>query len=63
MLIDHGNLSRAGHGTTLRDVKDAFTDWPKLVVVVFNLISTIPVSAFGVFLPQILQGKLCREGQ
>ncbi|KAM0746698.1 MFS general substrate transporter [Meredithblackwellia eburnea MCA 4105] len=57
MQIDMGAAAHSSrHKTTFRDVKDALTDAPKLIIIIFNLITTLPVSAFGVFLPLILQG-------
>jgi hypothetical protein len=44
--------------TSWTDVKKVLTDWPKLVVIMFNLITTLPVSAFGIFLPLITQGEI-----
>lgn len=60
MELDQGSVYKngsAGHKTTLRDVKEAVSDWPKMIIVLCNLVTTIPVSAFGVFLPLILQGE------
>jgi hypothetical protein len=44
--------------TSWTDVKEVLTDWPKLVIIMFNLITTLPVSAFGIFLPLITQGEI-----
>lgn len=46
----------AGVSITRRDIKDAVTDWKKLVTVIFNILATLPVSAFGTFMPLIVQG-------
>jgi predicted MFS family arabinose efflux permease len=43
-------------GVTRRDVLDAVTDWRKLLTVVFNVLATLPVSAFGYFMPLIVKG-------
>jgi hypothetical protein len=40
----------------MRDIRDVPTDWKKPVTVVFNILATLPVSAFGTFLPLIVQG-------
>ena len=37
-------------------IVDAFTDWKKIVTVVFNVLATLPVSAFGYFMPLIVKG-------
>ncbi|KAL2802247.1 major facilitator superfamily domain-containing protein [Aspergillus granulosus] len=41
---------------TLRDVKDVLTDWKKLLIIVFNILSVLPVTAFTTFLPMIVEG-------
>ena len=41
---------------TRRDVLDAVTDWPKIITIVFNIFATLPVSAFGTFMPLIVRG-------
>ncbi|ORY16997.1 major facilitator superfamily domain-containing protein [Clohesyomyces aquaticus] len=41
---------------TRRDVLDAVTDWKKLLTIVCNVLATLPVSAFGYFMPLIVQG-------
>lgn len=41
---------------TRRDVKDAVTDWRKVITIVFNVLATLPVSAFGYFMPLIVKG-------
>jgi predicted MFS family arabinose efflux permease len=41
---------------TRRDVRDAITDWKKIVTIVFNVLATLPVSAFGYFMPLIVKG-------
>ncbi|GAA5889544.1 hypothetical protein JCM6882_007065 [Rhodosporidiobolus microsporus] len=44
-----------GHNTTWRDVKDALA-WHKLLIIVGNVMATLPVSAFGVFAPLLVKG-------
>jgi predicted MFS family arabinose efflux permease len=39
-----------------RDVRDAVTDWRKIITIVFNVLATLPVSAFGYFMPLIVRG-------
>lgn len=41
---------------TKRDILDAITDWPKMITIVFNISATLPVSAFGTFMPLIVRG-------
>ncbi|CEL10640.1 hypothetical protein ASPCAL13756 [Aspergillus calidoustus] len=41
---------------TLRDVKDVLKDWKKLLIIVFNILSVLPVTAFTTFLPMIVEG-------
>ncbi|KAL2847202.1 major facilitator superfamily domain-containing protein [Aspergillus pseudoustus] len=43
-------------GITLRDLKDVLTDWKKLLIIVFNILSVLPVTAFTTFLPMIVEG-------
>lgn len=61
MEADVAGVSREGAqnktgGVTRRDVLDAATDWKKLLTVVFNVLATLPVSAFGYFMPLIVKG-------
>ncbi|GAA6052991.1 hypothetical protein JCM3770_001167 [Rhodotorula araucariae] len=44
-----------GTKTTLRDVKDAL-HWRKLLVIVGNILATLPVTAFGTFAPLVVKG-------
>lgn len=37
---------------SVRDIKDVLTDWKKILTVLFNILATLPVSAFGTFLPK-----------
>jgi|SRR3569833_498218 len=41
---------------TKRDVVDVLTDWKKLCIVVLNMTTVLPVTAFTTFLPLIVQG-------
>lgn len=41
---------------TRHDVRDAVTDWRKIITIVFNVLATLPVSAFGYFMPLIVKG-------
>ncbi|KAJ5875286.1 uncharacterized protein N7473_012633 [Penicillium subrubescens] len=41
---------------TMRDIKDVFMDWKKLLIIVFNILSVLPVTAFTTFLPLVVQG-------
>ncbi|KAL4982740.1 major facilitator superfamily domain-containing protein [Aspergillus falconensis] len=41
---------------TTRDVLDVLKDWRKLLIVVFNIFSVLPVTAFTTFLPLIVEG-------
>jgi len=43
---------------SMGDIRDVLTDWKKLFTVVFNILATLPVSAFGTFLPLIVKGML-----
>lgn len=51
-----GNLIKETRMVSLRDITDVVTDWKKLLTVVFNILATLPVSAFGTFLPLIVKG-------
>ncbi|KAF2473731.1 MFS general substrate transporter [Lindgomyces ingoldianus] len=41
---------------TKRDIFDSIKDWKKLITVVFNVLATLPVSAFSYFMPLIVHG-------
>lgn len=56
MHQDVGEEFRDDGKVTKRDVVDAVTDWKKLITVVFNILATLPVSAFGTFMPLIVAG-------
>lgn len=51
-----GNPIKETRMISIRDIKDVMTDWKKLITVVFNILATLPVSAFGTFLPLIVKG-------
>lgn len=51
-----GDTSEHETHITLRDVKDVLRDWKKLLIVVFNILSVLPVTAFTTFLPLIVEG-------
>ena len=51
-----GNPIKDTRMISMRDIKDVMTDWKKLVTVVFNILATLPVSAFGTFLPLVVKG-------
>jgi sugar phosphate permease len=59
MNIDIGANPNHVDGTDLkkRDILDAIRDWRKLVIIVANIVLTLPVSAFSTFLPLIVLGK------
>jgi predicted MFS family arabinose efflux permease len=61
MEVDVAGASKEGahHKTgavTRRDIRDAVTDWKKIVTIIFNVLATLPVSAFGYFMPLIVKG-------
>jgi predicted MFS family arabinose efflux permease len=61
MEADVAGASKEGahHKTgavTRRDIRDAVTDWKKIVTIIFNVLATLPVSAFGYFMPLIVKG-------
>jgi MFS family permease len=51
-----GRVVKENKMVTKRDVLDALKDWKKLFTVVFNIFATLPVSAFGTFLPLVVKG-------
>jgi len=53
-VLEHG--TNVETSITRRDVIDAVTDWPKIITIVFNIFATLPVSAFGTFMPLIVRG-------
>jgi hypothetical protein len=55
---EDGNAIKETRMISMRDIRDVLTDWKKLVTVVFNILATLPVSAFGTFLPLIVKGML-----
>ncbi|GAA6028847.1 hypothetical protein JCM8097_007427 [Rhodosporidiobolus ruineniae] len=48
----------SGSGFRWRDVKDALV-WHKLLIIIGNIFATLPVSAFGTFMPLIVAGMGC----
>lgn len=55
-----GNTIRESRMISMRDTMEVITDWKKLLTVVFNILATLPVSAFGTFLPLVVKGKYCK---
>jgi hypothetical protein len=55
---EDGNAIKETRMISMGDIRDVLTDWKKLVTVVFNILATLPVSAFGTFLPLIVKGML-----
>jgi hypothetical protein len=51
-----GNPIKETRMVSMRDIKDVVVDWKKLLTVVFNILATLPVSAFGTFLPLVVKG-------
>lgn len=51
-----GRPKQESRGITRRDATDVLKDWKKLLTVVFNILATLPVSAFGTFLPLVVSG-------
>ncbi|KAL4926707.1 major facilitator superfamily domain-containing protein [Aspergillus undulatus] len=51
-----GEVTEEESKITIRDVKDVLKDWKKLLIVVFNILSVLPVTAFTTFLPLIVEG-------
>lgn len=47
-----------GNSTSVsrRDILDVAKDWKKLLIVIFNITSVLPVTAFTTFLPLVVQG-------
>jgi len=57
MAIDIGEDAEDDQKISQRDIRDAVTDWKKLVTIMFNILAILPVSAFATFMPLIVQGK------
>ncbi|KAK4160156.1 major facilitator superfamily domain-containing protein [Cladorrhinum sp. PSN259] len=55
---DAGDGERRGNRWAVlrRDVLDVFRDWKKLLCIVFNITTVLPVTAFTTFLPLMVQG-------
>ncbi|KAL4941789.1 hypothetical protein BDV06DRAFT_235820 [Aspergillus oleicola] len=51
-----GKISESESKITTRDVFDVLKDWKKLLIVVFNILSVLPVTEFTTFLPLIVEG-------
>jgi hypothetical protein len=51
-----GNPIKETRMVSMRGIKDVVVDWKKLLTVVFNILATLPVSAFGTFLPLVVKG-------
>ncbi|KAL4966461.1 major facilitator superfamily domain-containing protein [Aspergillus stella-maris] len=51
-----GELNESESKISKQDVLDVLTDWKKLLIVVFNILSVLPVTAFTTFLPLIVEG-------
>jgi hypothetical protein len=58
---EDGNAIKDSRMISMRDVRDVLKDWKKLLTVVFNILATLPVSAFGTFLPLVVKGKIHRS--
>jgi MFS family permease len=41
---------------TLRDITDVLKDWKKMLIILFNILAILPVTAFTTFLPQMVEG-------
>ncbi|KAI9370217.1 major facilitator superfamily domain-containing protein [Aspergillus egyptiacus] len=54
--IHAGNGNEDESKITIRDVKDVLKDWKKLFIVICNILSVLPVTAFTTFLPMIVEG-------
>ncbi|KAJ5812199.1 hypothetical protein N7474_008500 [Penicillium riverlandense] len=44
------------HSITLRNVVEAFKDWKKFLIVIFNMCATTPSYGFAIFLPLVVKG-------
>lgn len=58
---EDGNPIRDSRMISMRDTLEVLTDWKKLLTIVFNILATLPVSAFGTFLPLVVKGKSHEE--
>jgi len=56
-VYEDGNVIKESRMISMRDIKDVLKDWKKLIIVVFNILATLPVSAFGTFLPLVVKGQ------
>jgi sugar phosphate permease len=41
---------------SMRDITDVLKDWKKLLIILFNILAILPVTAFTTFLPLMVQG-------
>lgn len=48
--------NRNNDSITMRDITDVLKDWKKLLIIVFNILAVLPVTAFTTFLPLMVQG-------
>ncbi|GAA6010010.1 hypothetical protein JCM10207_007517 [Rhodosporidiobolus poonsookiae] len=48
-------IETSGHRVSWRNIKDALV-WHKIIIIIGNIMATLPVSAFGVFAPLVVQG-------
>ncbi|KAF2404848.1 MFS general substrate transporter [Trichodelitschia bisporula] len=55
-IDEHGNPVEDDGRITLPNIKDALTDWKKLITIACNICATLPVYVFGVFMPLIVKG-------
>jgi MFS family permease len=53
---EDGNHIEDNHKVTLQNLRDAITDWRKLLIICCNICSVLPVSVFSVFMPLIVKG-------
>lgn len=53
-----GNTIRnsSNDSITTRDITDVLKDWKKLLIILFNILAVLPVTAFTTFLPLVVQG-------
>lgn len=58
---EDGNAIKESRMISIRDVKDVLKDWKEPLTVIFNILTTLPVSAFGIFLPLIVKGNTHRN--
>jgi hypothetical protein len=54
---EDGNSIKESRMISMRDIREVLKDWKKLLTIVFNILATLPVSAFGTFLPLVVKGN------